>query len=292
VVIPSELAVAQNWGFGVSCRIMTKEIMPQFPAMPDEIKNAPIERQKTWRKDFLKSDAGKAYRAAVENAQKKMHTYPLQISQDGTFHADGVAAGTYTLSVDIARKSGDSTCGSGDSIAAGSAEFTVPEMPGGRSDEPLEIPPVSMQIIKTVNVGDAAPDFSAKTLDGRDLKLADFRGKYVLLDFWATWCEPCVVEIPSVKAAYDAFGQSDRFVMISLSLDEKADDAAQYVKKNNLAWNQVFLPGQWEAATVKDYCVHGIPSIWLIGPDGKVIAKDLRGPAIRAAVESALGSKR
>jgi hypothetical protein len=60
-------------------------------------------------------------------------------------------------------------------------------------------------------------------------------------------------------------------------------------EQNNLASNQIWLPGEWDAQVVKDYAVHGIPSIWLIGPDGKVIAKDLRGPAIKTAVANALG---
>ncbi len=75
---------------------------------------------------------------------------------------------------------------------------------------------------KTLGIGDQAPDFEIRTLSGETVRLADYRGKYVLLDFWATWCTPCLKEIPNLKAVYDKFGSSERFAMISLSLDSDA----------------------------------------------------------------------
>jgi thiol-disulfide isomerase/thioredoxin len=289
VIIPTELASQENWGFGYSREIRSKSVMPQFPGMPDAVRNGTLEERRKWEVDFYKSDAGKAFVAAEQKAQEAIRTYPLQISQDGVFHADDVAAGTYTLTVDIATKTGASTCGPGDTIATGTAEFTVPDMPGGRSDVPLEIPAVPMQMLKTVNVGDAAPDISVKTLAGNDLKLSGLRGKYVLVDFWATWCGPCIEEVPSIKAVYDAFGKDPRFAMIGISLDQQASDAKGYADKNGLAWSQVYQPGQFQGPIAQAYGVQGIPSVWLIGPDGKVIAKGLAGDGIKAAVQAALG---
>jgi thiol-disulfide isomerase/thioredoxin len=144
---------------------------------------------------------------------------------------------------------------------------------------------------KLLNPGDPAPLFEVKTVQGQPLRLADFRGKFVLLDFWATWCRPCVHETPFLKAAFAAFGDDPRFAMIGLSLDDAAFAPVEYARKNEIKWTQGFL-GQWSQSTVTPlYGVDGIPSIFLLGPDGKIIARDLRGEEIRAAVARALGSR-
>ena len=142
---------------------------------------------------------------------------------------------------------------------------------------------------KVVKITEPAPAFQVETLDGKPLNLADYRGKYVLLDFWATWCGPCVAETPYLKETFDAFGHDERFVMIGLSLDKSKDAPKSYVEKNGLRWTQGFL-GDWAKTKVPDeYGISGIPAIWLIGPDGKIIAKNLRGKGIKKVVAKVLG---
>jgi thiol-disulfide isomerase/thioredoxin len=89
-------------------------------------------------------------------------------------------------------------------------------------------------------VGDCAPDFTIKTLEGKELNLADFRGKYVLLDFWATWCAPCLAEMPNLQAIQDQYAKDPRFVIIGLSVDDRPVSAAYSVKALKLSWRQGF----------------------------------------------------
>ncbi|GEM_PF-2183803 len=141
-----------------------------------------------------------------------------------------------------------------------------------------------------LKAGDVAPDFAVKTLNGKEFRLADHRGKYVLLDFWAISCGPCVTDMSYLKKVYEQFGQNPRFVMIGLNLDEQIQAPADFVKKNGISWSQGFLGG-WAAGEkwMAPYGVRGIPAIFLIGPDGKVIAKGLIGAQVMTWVENELG---
>lgn len=167
-------------------------------------------------------------------------------------------------------------------------DFTVDDMASGRSDEALALGPLVLDMVKRLKVGDVAPDFEIETVDGQPLKLSDFRGKYVLLDFWATWCGPCITDLPHMKSVYDKFRDSPKFAMISLSSDNDVETAKKCIEENELKWHQGFIGRSSKVQS--DYCVSGIPSVFLIRPDGKVVAKNLRDQAIVAALKEVLGS--
>lgn len=137
-------------------------------------------------------------------------------------------------------------------------------------------------------VGDPAPAFETTTLDGKSLKLADYRGRLVLLDFWAAWCEPCVAEIPNLRSLHERFGKDGRFTVISLSLDEDTDMVAAFQQKTAMPWTQCFLAEKERADITRKYGVNVLPARFLIGPDGKILAIGLRGRQIIEAVEKAL----
>jgi thiol-disulfide isomerase/thioredoxin len=243
------------------------------------------DQKAQWFRQWLTTEEGREF----QQAQRR--SYAVKVESDGSFRVEDVPAGTYLLSIQVNAPVPGDRGGFGELLGSAAKEFTVPEMPGGRSDDPLDIGSLELTLVGRLQVGDAAPSFEVKTVDGKPLKLDDYRGKYVLLDFWATWCGPCRGETPSLKAVHQAFGKDDRFAMVGLSLDAKPDEPKTYAAENDLSWTQGFL-GEWTTTNLPDrYGVRGIPSIWLIGPDGKVVAKDLRGDGIKAAVAEALGRK-
>ncbi|HEX5219148.1 MAG TPA: redoxin domain-containing protein [Verrucomicrobiae bacterium] len=282
-------------------------VLPQIAGLPDMVA---ASREFSVKLKSLDTDAEKV--AAQETYQRqreemleqtrafyrteaglqhhfKNRRFALNFSQDGSFRVEDVPAGKYNLRIDLREGGGDSFARmSSPQIAQLTKEVEVPDSPGGRSDEPFDLGEIELQARAIIKAGKAAPEFAVKTIDGEPLKLTDFKGKYLLLDFWAVWCGPCVAETPHLKATWDAFKDDPRFAMVGLSLDPDASAPRKYAAKSELGWIQGFL-GDWSKSDVPaQFGVQGIPSIFLIGPDGKIIAKDLRGDAIKAAVKKAL----
>ncbi len=139
--------------------------------------------------------------------------------------------------------------------------------------------------------GAVAPEIKAIRLDGESLSLSEFQGKYVLLDFWATWCGPCLGEIPNLQAVYQAFGHDPRFVLLSLSVDEKIDEPRKFQEKRKLPWLQAFLGGGVSSPMTDGFGIRAIPAFVLVGPDGKIVARGMRGKDIEQKVAEALARR-
>jgi thiol-disulfide isomerase/thioredoxin len=142
-----------------------------------------------------------------------------------------------------------------------------------------------------LRVGVDFPDFQAKDSNGNPLSISQFKDKIVLVDFWASWCGPCVGEMPHVVEAYKKYhGQG--FEIIGISLDNSRDDFLNFLEKYEMTWPQYFDGKGWQNELARKYSVNSIPATFLLGPKGKIIAKNLRGSALEDAVENALSRLR
>jgi peroxiredoxin len=137
-------------------------------------------------------------------------------------------------------------------------------------------------------IGTDALEFTQTDVDGKEVALSSFRGKYVLVDFWASWCRPCREENPNVVAAYNRFS-SKNFTILGVSLDRERDAWINAIKKDGLVWTQVSDLQFWNNAAAALYRVQGIPQNFLIDPNGKIIGKNLRGPELEAKLCELLG---
>jgi len=144
--------------------------------------------------------------------------------------------------------------------------------------------------IKAVALGATAPEFAEADTNGKIINLSSFRGKYVLIDFWASWCGPCRGENPNVVKAFNQY-KGQKFTIIGVSLDQPTGKKVWLaaIHKDGLTWTQVSDLKYWDSKTAGLYAVRGIPQNFLLDPDGKIIAKNLRGNDLEDKLEELFG---
>jgi peroxiredoxin len=138
-------------------------------------------------------------------------------------------------------------------------------------------------------VGKTFPDFDVKDLDGKPFSVAHSKAKVVLIDFWATWCPPCIQELPNLLSAYEKY-HAQGFEILGVSLDSDRDQLVSFLEKHKMTWPQHFDGGRWQTKVAQDYGINAIPATFLVDGKGVILAKDLRGEALSQAVAKALAA--
>jgi len=145
-----------------------------------------------------------------------------------------------------------------------------------------------VMVAKGPRIGAPAPELEGEDFDGKSFKLSDYRGKVVVVSFWASWCKPCRMENPNVLAAYNKF-KAKNFTILGVSLDRAREPWVKAINDDNLSWSQVSDLKFWSNEVAVKYRIQSIPQNFLIDPNGKIIGKNLRGAELEAKLCELLG---
>jgi len=143
------------------------------------------------------------------------------------------------------------------------------------------------QNIKKLAIGSVAADFSLPDVDGKLIQLSSFRGKYVFLDFWASWCQPCRVENPELVKVYDKF-KGDHFEILGVSFDKKRENWLKAIEKDGLEWKHVSDLKYFDSEMIQLYNIVNVPTTILLDPEGKIIAKNIHSGELEEILEERL----
>jgi thiol-disulfide isomerase/thioredoxin len=240
------------------------------------------ERQRL-RREFEETDTYRRYASSITRIAAK--TAP-----DGSFRAEDVPKGDYLVHLEVQAP----TPGEPNHyrwVATGGVAVSVGKVSGGRSDDVVDVGTITLKEHNYRQVGEIAPALDALMFDGKRLKLADYRGKFVLLDFWAVWCGPCIAEMKHLEELQQKFGPDGRFVVISVSVDDRIDEPRRFLEDRKLPWPQAWAGRSSESSAWPTFGIGPLPSVWLIDPEGKIIVKEIYGDDIDKAIVKALTIK-
>jgi len=212
-------------------------------------------------------------------------TYGPLLSEDGSFIVDGLAPGEYDLDASLHAPPPGAACGRGTAVAHATRRVTIPAEGGVAAD----LGTIDFVPAKYPQPDAPLPAFAAENLDGSPWKTADLKGRYTLIDFWASWCAPCREAFPKVRSIHERFASRDDFTVVGMNLDFEKENAASSVAEEQLTWPQIYA-GAWadDNPVTSLLGVAYIPSLWLIAPDGTILARDIPIEEAEARIESLL----
>lgn len=147
-----------------------------------------------------------------------------------------------------------------------------------------------LKILPNLDIGKILPDFEVTDINGKQVKLSDFRGKYVLVDFWASWCAPCRKEFPFLRELYKNH-HMQAFDILGVSIDESVEEWKKASQEESLIWTNTCSPGDLNSELYRLFNLNGVPDNFLLDPDGKIIARNLRAENLKTTLEQIFNAK-
>ena len=289
VALPEKVADGINLeGLSLSDAIVLLEGSCRHPNMPypEDWSEKTREERSAWTKAFRLSPEYQDYTAKVKAERAKRAVFSTELAEDGSFVFKDIPLAWYQLSVAIMHPEVEGEPSRELARAYKMTQFFVKD-----ATKPHTISPWVLEVKNVLMPGDEAPDFLITDYEGKEFTLSSLRGQFVLIDFWATWCGPCIAEIPNLEEAFEKFG-GDRYTSLGLSVDDKLSDPKAFLNKNPSQYLQGYVgyPERYQKIQ-NHYGIQTIPSIWLIDPNGKIVARDLRGAKIGEEVSKALSKE-
>lgn len=233
--------------------------MPPFPE--NWLQMTPQQRDE-WATKFSESEEGKKFQEEQAKKIESRKRFEIHVEDDGTFAVYDVPPGDYVMEgwLVIPQKENPDVKIRIDAFG----EFTV-----SKDAEEMELGSMDLMQRRVFASGDPAPGFKIESLDGKLRQLSDYRGSYLLLDFWAAEFGSSEFMLPHLKKVQSELTSKYKLKILSVSLDQKKTATVDFVNKNGIDWDQAYV-GDWEDKMVVDFGVRSSPSFWLIDPEGKV----------------------
>ena len=235
-----------------------------------------------WSRAWSKTPEGQAY----ANARVLVS---VMLAPDGSFRFDDIPPGEYRITIQVNDPDRGRERGP---FAPLMRTFAVPPIPGGRTDEPLDLGAARLRVrVNKLKAGDPAPAFEATSVDGKKLAIpGDFAGKFLLLDFGTMWDDQSRLQVVRMNDVFARFGKDDRFRLLSLVMAADRPESRAFVAEKGEPWPQAIVgPPANPIADAYGVEPDGFPAALLIGPDGRIVARDRHIAAIGEAIAKALG---
>ncbi len=267
--------------FGAGLRAL--DTVRPDPPRPADYDQMTKRQQQEWFEQWRKTPEAQAHYDAIWHNLDQRH-YTFRIANDSSFRIEDVIPGKYKLTVYLEERfSGE---GRPEEIGGYSGTIEVPPMDQAYSDEPLDMGDLVLRLHRPLHVGDIAPLFEAQTLDGKEIRLAGYRGRFVLLNLWSPVFNP---ELDRIKELYATYRDTEKLQIIGLGGTDTLDEVKKYVAEHDIEWPEVYFGPDWDAELLRQ--LGGQMQILLIDPDGRIVATWLREEkltdTVREAIEAA-----